>query len=779
MEQQIKQLVEVMNQQGASQEEIQRAISSMSSSVTEETKKSKGIIQSIAEPFLKIPTTFAAGGARVIAGMVGGADAAERARQIGLKGLDYGFFGNVKPIGAEQFQEYQGGDISSKTFVQRVGLEAAGTLAEVASYGIAPLKGIKGAGFFETAFKQGGKFSAMFGAAKGLQAAGEGKGGTDVVMEAGAGYLGSALGYGITGKAATLIGNWGAKAMQSSAVKAAGNQIKNLAEKVWMAMPESFQKAGTEAITNIVNASTRRSYNALRNEYAQTHKEAVAAFIDDAMPNVDRPDLSLAEFQRSLSSEMGNNFRNSNRLYDDFKAAQPITESIDQWTSTMMSLGKVSKETNPEISYLFKGIEQSLKQPTSPRMILSLWETIMQAVPKATNEEKVVLRDTAASLYKDMRKILQEKDTTLLNTWDEAYQSWKKSVDLYESNPLNQLKSTGDVDTIIDKLASKTMTRPEQDLVLASMQGNPEAVRDLFMNSLLRKAKELPPGDGAKLIRGFLDSWDFQSQSGEIANTFLDPKQVKYLDDLASYMEENFSDFILGMRETTGFPAEKATTLVEQKAQLSIGEMVDKGDFEGIATNWAKISGKEDFAVALKTLSPEEKRVVGLSIFKDVYNENLPLIQLNKDGTVNMTAFADAFNKAYTEIERMGGAKKSNKLLKELYTPEQIADMQAAKKMIDTLKDVQEVPVGSIKNVIHLGLAMVYSTFGSKYVGAVARHGGEAMARPTQKEFYQAVDTLIDQGLLKKNWKMYMSDVFRSLELPAGAVGGQSVSEIL
>lgn len=777
MEEQIKQLVEAMNQQGASQEEIQRAISSMSSQEGE-TKK-KGIIQSIAEPFLKLPTTAAAGAARTIGGIIGGAEGAERARQESLKGIDYGFFGNVKPLGADAFQEMQAGDISAGTFAKRAALETAGTFAEVASYGVAPLKGIKGAGFFETAFKQGGKFSAMFGVGKGLQAAGEGKSGTDVVIEGVGAYLGSALGYGITGKAATIIGNWGAKAMQSSAVKAAGNQIKNLAEKVWTAMPESFQKAGSEMVDKIVSASTRRAYNALSSEYAQTHKQAVTAFIDDAMPNVDRPDLSLAEFQRSLSSEMGNNFRQSNKLYDDFKAAQPITESAEQWTSTMMSLKKVGKETNPEISYLFKGIEQSLKQPTSPRMILSLWETIMQAVPKATNEEKVILRDTAASLYKDMRGILQEKDTTLLNVWDEAYQSWKKSVDLYESNPLNQLKSTGDVDTIIDKLASKTMTRPEQDLVLTSMQSNPEAVRDLFMNSLLRKAKQLPPEEGSKLIKGFLDAWDFQSSTGEITNTFLDPKQVKYLDDLSEYMGENFDDFIMGMREATGIPAEKATTLAEQKAQLSIGEMVDKGDFEGIATNWAKISGKEDFATALKTLSPEEKRVVGLSIFKDVYNENLPLIQLNKDGTVNMSAYADAFNKAYTEIERMGGAKKSNKLLKELYTPEQIADMQAAKKMIDTLKDVQEVPIGSVTNVIHLGLALIYSTFGGKYVGAVARHGGEAIARPSQKEFYQAVDTLIEQGLLKKNWKMNMSDVFRALELPAGAVGGQSVSEIL
>lgn len=789
MDEQIKQLVDAMNEQGASQEEIQRAISSMGSGTNpEESPEKKGIIQEIAEPFLKIPTTVAAGFGRAIAGasaaiMPGGMtgkEAANRAQQEAIKGLDYGFFGNVKPIGAEQLDRFNSGDISGAEYAKLAALEYSGTMAEVASYGVAPLKAVKGAGFFQTAFKQGGKFSAMFGAGKALQAAGEGKSGADAALEGAGAFLGSALGYGITGKAASFIGNWGARALQSEAVRMAGGQIRNLAEKVWTALPEAFQKVGADLVDNVVNSSTRRSLNALRSEYAQVHTDATRAFIDDAIPNVDRPDLQLGQFQRSLSAEMGSNFRRTNKLYDDFKAAEPITDSIGQWTNSSTVLQKgMGKNINPEISYLFRGIQESLKKPTSPRMVLSTWESLMSLVPKVTNEEKVIVRDAADALYRDMRNILQTKDKSLLNTWDEAYQSWKRSVDIYESNPLNQLKSTGDVDTIVDKMASKTLTRAEQDTILSAMKSDPESIRQLFVGSLLRKAKDLPPNEGAKLVRNFLDSWDFKSSTGDVSNVFLDPKQAKYLDDLSNYMDENFNDFVLGMREATGLAGEKAGDLAEKKAQLAIGDLVDKGDFEGIAQNWLKISGTDDFSKALETLSPEERRVVGLSLFRKVYDEKLPLIQLNKDGTLNVSAFADAFKGAMTEIDRMGGAKKSNKLLKQLYTDEQITDMLAAKKMVDTLKDVQELPVGSAKKLMHGVIALFYSTLGQKYIGATARHTGEAVTAPSAKEFYQGIDTLIDQGLLKNNFKMTVGDFLDALRIPSGAAGGTGVSEII
>lgn len=780
-EENIKALVDSMNKQGASQDEIQRAIDTMSSQSQTEIKEdgfTKGVIKAVANPFLKAGATIGAG-IDVATSYLPGGETPDQSRQQAMEGYNIPYFGNIKPFGAEAFKELESGDISKGTFLKRVGLETAGNMAEIATWGYAPLKAIKGAGFFETAFKTGFKPSLMFGTAKALQAGGEGKEGTNVAIEGIGGFLGSSLGYGITGKAAQFIGNWGSKALQSEAVKVAGEGIKSFAEKVWTAMPKSFQKAGFNMADTIINKSTRRAVNALKSEYSTVHKQAVDSMIDSTIPNVNRPDLVLGEFQRNLSSEIGSMFRKSTSLYDEFKAANPITTSASDWSITNSVINKLSKIPNSNANYFGIGLKQSLNKPTSPRQVLSMYEQLMSDVQTATsNEEKTAIRELAQGLYSDMRGILEKNDKTLLNKWDEAYQSWKSAVDVYESNPLNQLKSTGEVDTIVDKMTSKALTRKEQQIIYDAMKNNPEPVRNLIVGSLLRKAKSVSPEEGSKLIQDFLDSWDFQV-GNDTVNGFLHPNQVAYLDDLSNYMSQNFDDFTNGMRNTIGVSEETTQKLTEQKAKMNIAELVDKGNFEEIATNWSKISGKEDFAEALKTLTPSERKVVGLSIFRKMYDENTPLITLNPDGTTNLDTIVNSFKGAFSELQRVGGGKKSD-LLNQLYSKEQVNDLFKANDLIQTYKDVKNIPMGDAKTILHAIVGSIYATFGRKYVGAATRHLGEAVQEPaSKKQFIQAINKLIDDDMLKKNKAINLSDLIQSIQKQSGIITGEVSSEML
>lgn len=729
----------------------------------------KGMVQEVAKPFLKVASSAANIVGAPIAAIAGKTE--EYNKQI-QEGMDYGFFGKVSPIGTQFTEE----GLTTGQKIGRTAADLGGTMAEIASYGLAPLKGIKGMGFFETAIKAGWKPSLAFGTGKALQAGGEGKGATDIALAGAGGYLGSSLGFAIAGKGAQMIGNWGAKALQSQAVKATGETIKNIAEKIWTAMPESFRQKGFQMADALLNASTRRTIRALESEYAQAHKNAVGAWIDLTVSNVDNPDLVLGEYQRALSSEIGGMFRKSATLYDDFKAANPISESAADWNLTNQAIGKIPPKSN--LSYFFMGLKKSLERPTSPRMVLSTYEQLMSEVQKAsTNEEKVAIRNIAQSLYSDMRNILQTKDKSLLNKWDEAYQAWKSATDIYESNPLNKLKSSGQVDTIVDEMVNKTMTRNEQQVIYEAMKNNPEPVRNLFISSLLRKAKGMSPEEGSKLIRNFLDSWDFKLPNGKTDNGFLNPNQAKYLDDLASYMEENFNEFTNGMRKTVGIQDETTIQLAEQKAKLEISKLIDKGDLEGIAENWAKISGTENFTGALKLLSPDERKVVGLSLWRKMFEQDVPLITTNPDGTANFKPFVDAFKTAYAEIQRVGGSKKSG-ILEQMYTKSQIDDFGKANELLNTYKNIQEVPEGDIESLVHGALSLFYFRMGGKYAGAAARHGGEALA-PSKKTFYEAIDKLVEDGILKKNWAMSTSDILRLLELPAGEFGGQITNEII
>jgi len=448
----------------------------------------QGLAQDIASPFLKSIATVSAAGARTISGIVGGKELADRARQAAIEqGVDFGYFGhNVKPIGAESFKQYESGDISGGETAKRMSLEAAGTLGEMGSYFIAPLEGIRGTGFLKTMAKSI-PFATAFGLSKGLQAGGEGKGFGESTLEGGLTTLSTALGYGLLGKASSFVAAQGAKALQSEAFRAAGKALGDLTEKVWNVMPQAFQDTATKWTDNLVNTSFRRSYQALKSEFDSAWKKATNGAIESITPFVDNPELTTAKFQRDLSSKMGLKFQESSALYDKVKTDPTVISNMSSASTKAQDL--ISKM--PETEGLTWELNPKNKAPLPMTMgkIIDLWQGAMQFLPKANPEQKVAIRDFASSLYSDARKVLEKENPDLLNQWDSAYQSWKGATNIYESGPLTQLKSVGDADTFIDKSLAKGLTRPEQEVFLESIKGNEEPVQNLFINSVLRKAK--------------------------------------------------------------------------------------------------------------------------------------------------------------------------------------------------------------------------------------------------------------------------------------------------
>lgn len=91
--------------------------------------------QSIASPFKKVGATLYGGA--LGAGSLLGISGAEEARQKLLtRGIDLGYLGQAKPIGAEAYNQLQRGEISGGKFVGKAGLDLLGTAAEVGSYAI-------------------------------------------------------------------------------------------------------------------------------------------------------------------------------------------------------------------------------------------------------------------------------------------------------------------------------------------------------------------------------------------------------------------------------------------------------------------------------------------------------------------------------------------------------------------------------------------------------------------------------------------------------------------
>ena len=598
-QEQIKANIDALQKQGASKEQIQGWLDSMKGKVAPagETQKPgflQGLAQEVARPFLKVPASFASAAASAIS-----PEAGRRARE---EGVPFGYLGKVKPFGAYEGELPTGGD------ALRAGADVAGSALEVASYAMAPLK--IGGGFWNTV-KEVAPLAITFGTGKGLQATGEGKGAMESVVTGAGNAVGAAAGYGLFKGGANLFANWGARALQSDAVRVTGQEMKNLAEYTWNSLPEAFQK-GVTSLTDFTNATTRRTVAALRSQFDTNYNTAKDAVIDGLMPSVNQPDLVFSKFQRNLSESMGNMFRKSNTLYDDVKAD---ATTIGRFTRAEEALGKLPKvpefpsklpasataeekaaqlsaykasqkasESSSETMQQFaEDVGSAVKQPLTLKQIMALWSDAMSYLPKATNEEKVIIRDFASGLYADARSVLEKGNKGLLNQWDMAWQSWKTAVDRYTSGPLNVFKSSGDVDTVVDKMLRKDMTREDRAKISEAISEDPMGVLDLFENSLLRKAKEARPNGGASILKEFLDG-DLPSWERLFVNAVKDDPvlteqvtgRMKKLDDIASFLSGSFDEFVLGMRQAQGLTDEMATELFHgTKAPISSLKQAD------------------------------------------------------------------------------------------------------------------------------------------------------------------------------------------------------------
>lgn len=704
----------------------------------------------------------------------------ERYAQVAQEGVNLPYFGNTKPVGAS-------GQTGAGGFGRDVA-DALGTGTEVASYLMAPLKA--GAGFWAT-IKAAAPMSATFGAAKGMEALGEGKSAGEAGLETALNYVGATAGYGLMKGAANLFSNWGARALQSDAVQAAGGWMKGFAEKAWTSFPEAFMPQGSKeaamsvggigteqlqknaanravpSLADFASATTKRTVNALKAEFDTNFNTTKNAVIDSIVPEVNNPDLAFGRYQRSLSETMGNMFRKSNTLYDDVKAdlttidhfklsndALSKTPKIPTSLADLPAYTKATENMSEGFSAFTSRMSDVTKQPLTMRQVMGLWNESMGYISGANTEEKVIIRDFAAGLYADARSVLTKKNPELLNQWDTAWQAWKKAVDVYESGPLNKLKSVGDIDTFIDTMITKPLTRVEADAFKQSLGESAPAVQDLFVNSLLRKAKQLDPKEGSVLIRKFLDNYD---------EALLQPGQAKMLDDVAAFMDGSFDEFVLGMRKAQGLTDEAASSLLEnQTKQARIQDIVGDARLDQIAQRLIKAADNPELEKTLDAFTPEEKNMIGLSIAKGLFDEKLPVAAQNADGTYKIAPeFAET-------LIKFGETMDNNKALQKILSPEQLKALDSAVTFAEKTKDLSEVPPAGFHRVMNGLISIFYLARG--WMPGAARNAVEAAQTSGEKTllYYGAMQDMIEQGLVTKNKRIMIGDLMKLLLPGAG-----------
>ena len=317
-----------------SDEQSSQIDASQSSDVTTDNGKGwfQDTVDSIAEPFLKVSSTFSSGAGVLLADIFGGNEAGEKVRENATKnGVDYGWLGKVKPIGADAYQAYKNNQIDATTAVLRGGEDLIGTGAQIASYFVgtgeetAAMKAgenilgdsanIAKKTIWDTAMKtmtNAVPFSALQALGTGLEAGGQGK---EHPVAAGVeNFVGNIVGYSLFSGAFGLLRFGAVKLISNPIVAAANKYLVDVISKTLGATPE-------EMVDKIFNKQ-------LTNEVAQGKKMLIQG-VGDALKTPDSPGSLLQTIKGKTDNYVTAAFEQKKNLFGELIKANPAATPSD------------------------------------------------------------------------------------------------------------------------------------------------------------------------------------------------------------------------------------------------------------------------------------------------------------------------------------------------------------------------------------------------------------------------------------------------------------------
>lgn len=709
-------------------------------------------VQGISKPFLEIGVSAGSLGAITaegVSGLVTGgvgksiSKMEEASKDISKQGVDMGYFGNIKPIGADQSLDFSENRTNLGQLAFRDATQIISDGANVASWfvGLGEEKATSGAIEETTAqigktefwsklgtwFKKAAPFSLLQGLGVGTESLSKGKGFGESTGDAISNVAGNLAGFALFDASGNLFKRFGGSILKSKVIASAntylldslskviGTDVRNLTPTAVKEISNKAQEGLTKLVSGVSDVIkvqghdiqsvfdnvTEKMRPYFQNFYEKTN-DAFKKFYETA-PNVEGfPKTS------KLLKDKADYLKNIGQNVLDTTGMPPARQKLISLMGSGIT-GETPKNIGEFVGNLLNRIGNDGKGTLSAKEIQMF---VDQASILPSKDEQNLAGQITASLREDMTSFYKSKpETEAFSTiYRQAQQKASEVSHLFEGegSVLGKLKKVGQyAPEILQNIINGKEPSPEvSKIFLDSLGGEGSGLqKDMsgilynYIIDLSQKSTDL--SSGSKLIRDFIDNW---GKTG-----IINPEHINALSDFSDLMSHDTKNFIDIVQRFTGSTPElinKAKETTTQKFQLE----------------------------ASKTL------------INFLENSRTPLIQVSKDGTYDLTNLLQAMKSVKGGSQLSGTGEKLTSIIQEFES-----------------LNPQDVTESKVKAVVRSGLGALLLKTGHTWWGLSSLGGGlttllSSDGRISAIDAAEAVGELI--GKVDKKGNPYLTPTF-------------------
>jgi len=737
------------------------------------------LVRAVINPALRATATVSEGGAALLARMVGGKQVQDKAFEVARKGIDYPYFGNVKPYGAEAAEALAKEDIEYGDALRKSVMDLGGGLLELGSLYYSPLKLASG-GLLSAPLRYAkavSPFAAPFGIGVGLQeAAKPGVKSEDelatLAKEGSIAFGGAVAGYALLHQGGKAMEWLGGTFMKSETGKLVAEQLSEYAGKARNYVDNLQRKTlgdGLETEYRILQQEVERQQKKLVDDGMNTFYRDTE--VDEAllMETVKGNYSKTAQSYYAKRDEMfAQPLDNSGVKEIDMVPVQEVDTKIDVYLKDLYARyakGEVTQEAFETISNQVGLVRNLPVGEMTPRAAYD----IFRSLPNYRSENPVadeLIRNRMFAYLQGIKNTFTKEAPGSMDDLNRAFNYADQVRNIVDDPVVHRMRTAGSARNIVDDVMTGKTPTSEQSRVF--MEGftsaqERENYSRLIFNTIINKARQQGSLADSAII--FADNLKWVKGSrASTGQTILTDTHLAQLEQLGNLAKSDFGSFLKGAQEIGqgGGLTPEVNKVIDMFNDLNrvagIAERTNGfRDYSLLGEEISNIRSVEQLNAILRLIpeNTEMKNILGKEILRGVATRHSKNIQ-TATGELNPDAVTEMVSGMLNDFDRIGGANK-DEMFKSLFDGVKIKvgadEISLSSYLLETDKLLRAVQNGDLSKAqkmmtaAHLVTGTLYALTG-KSVPAIyhlAQFGKSAAAGKALKTDAAAYDDVVRQ----------------------------------